>query len=254
MAVLGVPGTSSAASAPTCGNPSTEITNDPGHCYVMAVQGAPGGNPSFISMDGTFTVPSHLAVVAPAYSIAQIALSFGAADIELGWMVNPAAYHNQSPHLFVFFRRFEPSYLAPFFQNYCSVGLPGSKSECPSNDYQQLPSNYSAGMAIGGKPAFFYVAYDSSNQFWYIQYQDQYIARMSESWYTYGSACSSCSYKGGDTAAWFGEVYTPNNSRTYRCTPMGNGNYGSGSNSVSVSGMSIGPGKGLVAANPALRS
>lgn len=111
------------------------------------------------------------------------------ATIELGWIVNPVAYKDQKPHLFVFFRRVLPSYLFPFEPNYCSVGIPGSKSECSSGDYQQLSSKYSAGMAIGGTPAFFYVGFDFSNNFWCIQYQNQYIAKMSESWYTCGLAC-----------------------------------------------------------------
>ena len=246
IAVLGVPGVSSAASAPSCGNASDSAP----HCHVEADLGAPGGIPSFTSMAGLFSAPVKLAVKAPAYSIAQIALGFGGTDIELGWIVDPGAYKDQRPHLFVYFRRIVPSQYSLIIPNFCSVGIPGENSQCPSNDYEQLSSKYSAGMAIGGTPAFFYVGFDATNDFWYIQYQNQYIARMSESWWTCGSACPD-SFKAGDDASWFGEVYTPSSS--YSCTPMGNGHYGSQANSASVSDMLYGNGgPTLLAASPTL--
>lgn len=244
MAVLGAPGTSLAASGPACGNPSTEQTN-PAHCYVMALQGAPNGNPSFTSMGATFTAPSQLAVKAPAYSIAQIALSFGPSDIELGWIVAPSIYHNQNPHLFVFFRSSGGA---------CEEGIPHQTTPyCPLNDstgYVNLNSKYFPGMRIGGTPAFFAVGYYAADDFWYIQYHDQYFGKMSAKWWSGGNPLFE--FRGGDTAEWFGEVYTPNNSATYRCTPMGNGNYGSGKNSASVTGMFYGTGGPLVTADPQL--
>jgi hypothetical protein len=100
-------------------------------------------------MGGTFTVPGQLAVKAPAYSIAQIALSFGADDIELGWIVAPGIYRNQHPHLFVFFRSYGGA---------CEEGIPHQTTPyCPLDDstgYVNLNSKYFPGMQLIGKTAF----------------------------------------------------------------------------------------------------
>jgi hypothetical protein len=205
----------------------------------MAQLAAPGGNPIISSMAGTFTVPKTLAVKAPAYSIAQIALIGGNADIELGWIVSPGTYHgSKAPHLFVFFRR---ALGTPACQE--GLAITSLNPQCPSSDYKKLSPKYYADMTISGS-AFFYVGYDSTDNYWYIQYQNQYIAKMSEKWWTScGAPLGICSnFKSGDNAEWYGEVYTPSSNGSYPCTPMGNGYYGTSPHSASVSGMEYGTG------------
>jgi Neprosin len=238
IALAGVPEVASAASGPVCGNAADTAA----HCYVEAQQASSNGQPDIISMAGVFTVPKKLAVKAPAYSIAQITLGYYPVDVELGWIVAPGEYHGSTaPHLFVYFRRALGS---PTHQ--CEEGLPATSlvPRCPSNDYVKLSSEYSAGMTLSGPSAFFYVAYDKSYKSWYIQYQNQYIAKMSENWWTVcGAPLGICSnFEGTDNIFWYGEVYTPSDSGSYPCTPMGNGKYGSNSNSASVSDMEYGEG------------
>jgi hypothetical protein len=233
---LETPGVSSVASPPACGN--ANATSD--HCYVGAAFDDAGGH--ITSMTGLFTTPKKLAVKSPAYSIAQIALESPSADIELGWIVSPSNYHNQSPHLFVFFR-------GGINEHYCEDGIPGDAyaPPCPLSDsagYVNLPSKYFPGMNIGGTSSFFYVGYDSQDNFWYIQYQNQYIGKMSGLWW--GRSLSGFNFTGGELAAWYGEVAYPNAS--YACTPMGNGIYGSHKNSATISDMLYGTGNGFSAA------
>jgi hypothetical protein len=251
IAVLGVPGESSAASGPVCGNATGTVS----HCLVEAQQPSYNGQPIITAMAGIFTVPKQLAVKAPAYSIGQIALwggSTGANDIELGWIVDPAEYHGSKvPHLFVFFRRSEYGLgQGPVCQEGLVVG--SENPLCPSSDYVKLSSKYSAGMPLQGPSALFYVGYDSTDNYWYIQYQDQYIAKMSAKWWTDCGILSQCStFEGGDDADWYGEVYTPSNTGGYACTPMGNGKYGSGAGSATVADMEYGTGgPTLVTATP----
>lgn len=231
VATLGAPGLASAASAPSCG----DVNGLPHHCYVQAVFGYPGGQPDISSLTGYFTVPSKLAVKSPAYSIAQFALEYGSSDIELGWLVSPANYHNDYPHLFVFFRR--PS------GGPCEEGIPRETKVpyCPSNDYINLQSKYFPGMTMPGKPAFFAVGYNSQTNYWYIQYQDQYFGKMNGNWWSGGNPLFT--FSGGDTAFWYGEVYFPKAS--YVCTPMGNGRYGSLAKAATISDMRYGTGGSL---------
>lgn len=105
-------------------------------------------------------------------------------------------------------------------------------------------------MTLSGPSALFYVAYDTSDKYWYIQYQNQYIAKMSENWWTVCGTLLNINcraFEGTDNILWFGEVYTPSDSGSYPCTPMGNGNYGSGANSASVSDMGYGEGGAPIA-------
>ena len=249
-AVAGTPGTSSAAAGPVCGNAADTVA----HCLVQAQQPSGNGQEIITAMAGVFTVPKKLSVKSPAYSIGQIALwggSTGSNDIELGWIVDPAEYHGSTaPHLFVFFRR---SLYGLGQGPACQEGLvAGSKNPlCPSSDYVKLSSKYSAGMVIPGPSSrLFYVGYDSADSSWYIQYEDQYIARMSENWWTDCGVLSQCgNFEAGDNAFWYGEVYTPSSS--YACTPMGNGTYGSETGSATVSDMEYGTGgPTLVTATP----
>ena len=227
IAVPGPQGVSSAASGPSCGN----VADTAPHCYVEADVGNPHSYPVVTSVAGRFTAPKQLAVKSPAYSRAQIALH-GNGDIELGWLVDPAHQHgSEVPHLFVSFSRDVPQNLSPL-NDYCQEGL-NSGPECPPGDYLKLSSKYSAGMAIGGTPALFSVGFDTRDKFWYLQYQNQYIAKMAGSWWRCGVECEF----EFDRGSWSGEVYTPSSSSIYRCTPMGNGNYGSGRNAASVSDM-----------------
>jgi Neprosin len=251
IAALGVPGISFAASGPVCGNAADTAP----HCLVEAQQPSSNGQSIITSMAGLFTVPKRLNVRSPAYSIGQMALwggSSGSNDIELGWIVDPTIYHGSKvPHLFVFFRR---SLYGFGEKPACEEGLKGTKKVpvCPLSDYIELTTKYFAGMALGGGPSsqFFYVGYDSTDNYWYIQYQDKYIAKMSEDWWTNCGSSALCgSFKAGDNALWYGEVYTPN--QKYSCTPMGNGKYGSGSGSATVSDMEYGTGgPTLVTASP----
>lgn len=96
IAVLGMPGVASAASGPVCGNPADTAA----HCYVQAQQASPNGQPDLISMVGVFTVPSKLAVKAPAYSIAEISLGYYPVQVELGWIVAPGQYHGSTAPIF----------------------------------------------------------------------------------------------------------------------------------------------------------
>lgn len=231
IAVLGVPGVSSAASGPSCGNPNG--TGSP--CYVTAEYDAPNGYPTINSMAGLFTVPKSLNVTAPAYTIAQIALIWGYNDIELGWVVAPGIYGgSQVPHLFIYIR-------SPAEGN-CQEGAvrpngPASVPYCTSKKFgsnfyfQSLTSNNLADWAIHSPSAFFYVAYDSTNSYWYIQYQNQYIARVRASYW-------GGQFDAGDTAQWYGEVHTDG----VPCTPMGNGVLGSHPGSATVSDMLWGNG------------
>jgi hypothetical protein len=230
IAVLGMPVVSAAASAPypVCGG----IPDNLHHCYVEAVFSYPGGNPDITSMAGEFTAPRTLKVPKDgAYSIAQIALEWGYGDIELGWIVDPKIYGDQSPHLFAFFR---------YLGGACEEGIPHQTTPlCPLNNdgYVPLKSTYHAGMAIGGTPAFFYVGFDSQDNFWYIQYQDQYFAKMNSYWWY---EQQKLAFAGGDTAFWFGEVYTP--SASDACTAMGNGVLGSDPGSATITDMLYGTG------------
>jgi hypothetical protein len=222
------PGMSAAASGPSCGTPNDKAP----YCYVLAEMSSPdnssGAQILITSMQGVFTVPKSLNVKAPAYTIAQIALTYGLDidTIELGWMVFPKGYPGSDkdvPHLFVAFRRF--SFTGP---GYCQVG--GEENTCGS-DFESLTSKNIADWPIAGPTAFFYVGYDSKLGYWYIQYQNHYIARMSENWWGGG-------YTGGDDAQWFGEVHT----NGFPCTPMGNGLYGTAPKSASISDMEYGIG------------
>ena len=228
---LGIPGVSSAASQPSCGSPN----DSPPYCYVTAEMSSPldssGAQIPITAVAGLFTVPSTLPVKAPAYTIAQLALSYGNGDdIELGWIVDPKATKGSDvPHLFIYFRRLVG--ITSLFT--CQVGL--GENTCGS-DFQTLTSQNLANLAIHGPTAFFYVGYDSTLGYWYIQYQNQYIARMSAKWWGFDSGVFN--FTGGDGVGWWGEVHT----NGVPCTPMGNGYYGTSSKSASISDMEYGIG------------
>lgn len=221
-------GVSSAASRPNCGTP----TDGGPYCYVMATMNAPTGQ-TVNSVAGTFTVPQHLEVTAPAYTIAQIAITgpnsvHGVNSIELGWAVTG---HNLGvPHLFIYFRRLYGDAAG----DNCQVGL--GKNTCASTgDFQSLTSQNLANLVVSAPSALFYMGYDSTLGYWYIQYQNHYIARMSEGWWS--SVLSN--FTGGNKAEWYGEVHTDGVS----CTAMGNGVLGSSAvTAANVSGMEWGNG------------
>jgi hypothetical protein len=246
-----LPLSASASAATATPAPQCPVIDSSGqhHCHVEAERS--WSTPTIDGVGGLFTEPDVMPQVKSGdYSIGQLSLASSTVNffkaVEFGWIVAPAVYRDQFPHLFIALR-FTNNLGRPVL---CFIGVP-KNTACPKYIilpvsrqkillYQQLSSTNHPGMAVGyplghgnATPIMYHVGY--YNHAWWIQYGNQWMGTVSAYYWGGDPTVNTDGFSKGTTADWFGEIsYT---GKRYCTTTMGDEWYGSRSNAATVTSM-----------------
>jgi hypothetical protein len=196
------------------------------HCYVTAAQY--WDQPYAHGVGAHFDEPADLpGVTSDGFSITQLAIMAPGVAVEFGWIASVFAYGDSRPRLFGFVRAPNKSCgitggLNPFAEAF---------DPCPSDAYVWLSKTWPPGapVAATGNPQLYHIGYFAGNNAWWIQYGNEQIAYINESYFrSAGSGFSQAT-----EVQVYGEVAYDKNP----CIPMGNGSYGTDPGSARISGM-----------------